>query len=68
MLQAFTRDIDLTQIVFAIFALFFLGLVIYLRREDKREGYPLEDPVPGRRPLVGFPEPPPPKTYTLLEG
>ena len=67
-LQAFTRDIDLTQIVFAIFALFFLGLVIYLRREDKREGYPLEDPQPGGRPLVGFPEPPPPKVYNLMEG
>ena len=30
------------------FFLFFLGLVFYLRREDRREGYPLEDDLTGR--------------------
>ncbi|TVP73653.1 MAG: hypothetical protein EA352_11785 [Gemmatimonadales bacterium] len=35
-------DINLAQISIYLFWLFFAGLVIYLRREDKREGYPLE--------------------------
>ena len=32
----------------ARFSLFFIRLVIYLRREDRREGYPLEDDLNGR--------------------
>lgn len=35
--------LDVAELVFYIFFLFFLGLVIYLRREDRREGYPLEE-------------------------
>lgn len=65
---AITSQIDVTQLVTALFFLFFAGLVFYLRREDKREGYPLEDPGPGKQPLVGFPLPPPPKQYNLLNG
>jgi photosynthetic reaction center H subunit len=34
--------IDFAQITVYLFWLFFAGLIIYLRREDKREGYPLE--------------------------
>ena len=34
--------IDGAQITLYAFWAFFLGLVYYLRREDKREGYPLE--------------------------
>ncbi|TVP44589.1 MAG: hypothetical protein EA350_11265 [Gemmatimonadales bacterium] len=34
--------IDFAQITVYLFWFFFAGLVIYLRREDKREGYPLE--------------------------
>lgn len=33
---------DFAQITVYLFWFFFAGLVIYLRREDKREGYPLE--------------------------
>ena len=33
---------------FYAFGLFFIGLIFYLRREDRREGYPLEDDVTGR--------------------
>jgi photosynthetic reaction center H subunit len=40
--------IDIAELMFYIFFLFFLGLVIYLRREDRREGYPVEDEVGGR--------------------
>ena len=39
---------DVTEIVFLAFTLFFIVLVFYLRREDRREGYPLEDEVTGR--------------------
>ncbi len=39
---------DVTEMVFLAFVLFFLALLVYLRREDRREGYPLEDEVTGR--------------------
>lgn len=39
---------DVTELVFLAFVLFFLALMVYLRREDRREGYPLEDEVTGR--------------------
>lgn len=39
---------DVTELVFLAFVLFFLALLVYLRREDRREGYPLEDEVTGR--------------------
>lgn len=39
---------DVTELVFLAFVLFFIGLVIYLRREDRREGYPVEDEATGR--------------------
>ena len=39
---------DVTEMVFWAFVLFFIGLLVYLRREDRREGYPLEDEVTGR--------------------
>ena len=39
---AITGYIDVAQLVLYVFWIFFIGLVIYLRREDKREGYPLE--------------------------
>ncbi len=43
-----THGIDVALIVLDAFFLFFLGLVIYLRREDRREGYPLEHELTGR--------------------
>lgn len=43
----FAGTIDIAELSFYLFALFFLGLVIYLRREDRREGYPLEGDVGG---------------------
>ena len=64
-----TDQIDLAEVLVIIFGLFFAGLVFYLRREDKREGYPLEDEIPETgRYYLGFPEPPPPKRYTRLDG
>lgn len=34
--------LDVAELIFFAFALFFAGLVIYLRQEDRREGYPKE--------------------------
>lgn len=69
MIGAFTQQIDLPQVLIVGFVLFFLGLVYYIRREDKREGYPLEEAIPelGHR-IVGFPTIPEPKVYERLEG
>lgn len=39
--------IDLAEMAFYAFVAFFIALVIYLRREDRREGYPLEDELTG---------------------
>ncbi len=52
--------IDGAQITLYAFWIFFAGLIIYLRREDKREGYPLES---NRGPREGWPSVPPKKTY-----
>jgi len=65
---AFTRYIDLAQVVLYAFWIFFAGLIYYLRREDKREGYPLESERSGRIRVQGFPAVPPPKTFTLADG
>jgi photosynthetic reaction center H subunit len=43
-----TNGIDVALLVFWAFVLFFICLVFYLRREDRREGYPLEDEMSGR--------------------
>lgn len=37
---ALTGYVDVAQVVLYAFFLFFAGLVFYLRREDRREGYP----------------------------
>ncbi len=39
--------LDVAELAFYAFFLFFLGLVVYLRREDRREGYPLENDITG---------------------
>mgnify|MGYP000176878310 CR=1 FL=1 len=56
--------IDLAQIAIWAFWIFFFGLVYYLRREDHREGYPLETDVPGAS-QTGWPAPREKKTYKL---
>lgn len=69
MIGVFTTQIDLAQVLIAAFVLFWFGLVWYIHREDKREGYPLEEAIPTvRHSIVGWPDAPPPKTYTRLEG
>lgn len=43
-----TGYIDVAQVTLYAFWIFFAGLVFWLRREDRREGYPLEAEVYGR--------------------
>jgi photosynthetic reaction center H subunit len=65
---AFTHYIDIPQMVLYVFWIFFAGLIYYLRREDKREGYPLEPDRGGTVRVEGFPAVPPPKTFKLPGG
>jgi photosynthetic reaction center H subunit len=65
---AITQYIDVAQIVLYAFWIFFAGLIFYLRREDKREGYPLVYDGPANRPYLNFPPIPAPKTYLLHNG
>ena len=65
---AITGYIDVAQVVLYAFWIFFACLIIYLRREDKREGYPLESDRNVRSErvkIIGWPNPPKPKTYVL---
>ena len=48
-----STGIDVALLVFWAFLLFFICLIFYLRREDRREGYPLEDETTGRIDSVG---------------
>lgn len=41
-------NIDVALLTFYAFVLFFVGLVIYLNRESRREGFPLEEDFGGR--------------------
>ncbi len=52
--------IDFATIMIYAFWFFFFGLIVYIRREDKREGYPL---VSDRRNVIvqGWPAVPAPR-------
>ena len=63
-----TAHMDVAQVVLYAFWVFFAGLVFYLRREDRREGYPLEAEVPGHfkaRNSCWIPEP---KMFLRADG
>jgi photosynthetic reaction center H subunit len=65
---AITGTIDVAQVVLYAFWVFFFGLIFYLRREDKREGYPLAYERTETAPILNFPPIPSPKTYILPQG
>ena len=65
---AITGYIDVAQLVLYAFWIFFAGLIFYLRREDKREGYPLESDRAGGVVVQGFPSFPGIKTFLLRDG
>lgn len=62
---AITGYVDVAQVVLYLFWAFFAGLIVYLVRENKREGYPLES---ASGPVDGWPPRPRPKTYILGDG
>jgi photosynthetic reaction center H subunit len=63
-----TEYMDVAQVVLYLFWAFFAGLIYYLHRENKREGYPLESETPGGPTIEGFPGVPPAKTFRLMHG
>lgn len=63
-----TGHIDVAQVVLYLFWIFFFGLIFYLRREDRREGYPLENDVTGEVETLGPIFMPEPKTFALADG
>ena len=61
--------IDFAVISVFSFFIFFVGLILYLRREDRREGYPLEEDASGRvRTSGGILFTALPKTFALPAG
>lgn len=65
---AITGYIDVAQLVLYAFWIFFAGLIIYLHRENKREGYPLESDRSRSIAVQGYPAVPEPKTFKLANG
>ncbi|RZL36323.1 MAG: photosynthetic reaction center subunit H [Rubrivivax sp.] len=65
---AITGYIDVAQLVLYAFWIFFAGLIYYLHRENKREGYPLESDRSRSITVQGWPSVPEAKTYRLANG
>jgi photosynthetic reaction center H subunit len=63
-----TGTIDVAQVVLYVFWIFFAGLIFYLRREDRREGYPLFSEPSNTYKDHGLIFIPPPKTFKLPHG
>ncbi|MCA3559665.1 MAG: photosynthetic reaction center subunit H [Aestuariivirga sp.] len=68
MSAALTQYVDVAQVVLYVFWAFLAGIIIYLHREDKREGYPLESERSANITVQGWPAVPAPKTYLLADG
>ena len=65
---AITQYIDVAQLTLYLFWAFFFVLVLYLHRESKREGYPLDSDRAPNIEHQGFPAIPEPKRYLLPRG
>ena len=55
MSAALTQYVDVAQVVLYAFWVFLAGIIIYLHREDKREGYPLESERSANITVQGWP-------------
>lgn len=65
----FFGSFDVVSLALTLFVLFFLGLMVYIRREDRREGYPIEDDVTGlAEPAQGMFFVARPKQFKLSDG
>lgn len=60
--------IDIAQVVLYLFWIFFAGLIYYLHREGKREGYPMEHDNGSRKVVQGWPVVPDAKIFRLRDG
>jgi photosynthetic reaction center H subunit len=67
MTATFWGNVDLAQVALYLFWIFFFGLVVYLQRENQREGYPLEDDD-GATSWPSLFSTPKPKTFILPGG
>lgn len=65
---ALTNYLDVAQVTLYAFWIFFAGLIYYLHREGKREGYPLESDRSAHIKVQGWPSMPDPVTYRLANG
>jgi photosynthetic reaction center H subunit len=65
---AVTNHIDVAQLTLYAFWIFFAGLILYLRSEDRREGFPLQSDTPPYKRLGYFLGIPKPKTFLLANG
>ena len=65
---AITSYIDVAQLTLYAFWIFFAGLIYYLHRENKREGYPLIDEKSGVAKVEGYPGVPEPKGFIQYDG
>ncbi|MBB4284379.1 photosynthetic reaction center subunit H [Roseospira goensis] len=65
---ALTSYMDVAQVAIWVFWFFFFGLIFYLRREDRREGYPLEADTTGKVNKLSWIWMPPAKTFNLFHG
>lgn len=65
---AITGYIDVAQLTLYAFWLFFAGLIYYLHRENKREGYPLVGDARSRVVVEGIPPTPAPKAFLMQDG
>lgn len=65
---AITEYVNVAQVTLYAFWIFFFALIIYLHRENKREGYPLQSDPKRRVVVQGFPMKPPVKEYLLADG
>lgn len=63
-----TSYIDVAQLMIYLFWIFFAGLLFYIRREDRREGYPLFNENSNSYKSGDFLFIPPPKTFILPHG
>ena len=61
-------NFDVAQVTLYVFWIFFIGLIFYLRREDRREGYPLFSEPSNKLKGDDFLFIPPPKTFKLADG
>ena len=67
-MEPFFSNFDIAQLSLYLFWAFFIGLVIYLQKENMREGYPLENEQSNTAHNQGMYPLPSPKTFKLMHG